>query len=95
MTIKQFKAEMRLDDIKHDPWGTCMQAWFECAGRMNKRGLDIPYEWQYRPGLGGDGTDPDSYWYSLFARCGNKQLATIGAFLYRYDRYLRFKGKNY
>lgn len=98
MTLKQFKEELRSTCGRHhkiDLWGNSMSAWFECAGRMNRRGIYIPGEWEYSPGLGGDGTDKDSYWYSLFARCGNKQLITIGNFLFRYTEYLRFKKVNY
>jgi hypothetical protein len=95
MNLQQFKAELRHTDIKYDPWGCTMEAWFECAGRMNRRGLDIPAEWNYRPGAGTDGTDKDNYWYSLFARCGNKQLAAIGAYLYRLSNILERCGKSY
>jgi hypothetical protein len=95
MNIKQFKHELRLNDIKGDPWGASMEAFFECAGRMNKRGVQIPVSWQYKPGLGGDGTDKDSYYYSLFAHCGNSQLLAIGLFLERYTNYLRKKGRDY
>jgi hypothetical protein len=95
MTLKQFKKEFRLTDYKYDPWGECMSAWFECAGQMNKRGLYIPHEWQYRPSPLGDCTDPENYWYSIFAHCGKNQLLAIGQLLHRYDQYLRFKGRNY
>jgi len=93
MTLKEFKNEFRL--VNCDTWGTAMEAWFECAGRMNRRGLDIPSEWQYRPGMGSDGTDKESYWYPLFGRSGNKQLIQIGQFLTRYCQFLKFKGKDY
>lgn len=95
MTLNQFKAELKQTDIKYDPWGCSMEAFFECAGRMNKRGLDIPAEWNYRPGAGTDGTDKNSYWHSLFARCGNKQLTAIGAYLYRLTNILDRAGKSY
>jgi hypothetical protein len=95
MNLQQFKSELRLAGIKFDPWGEAMGAFFECAGRMNRRGLDIPGEWNYRPGAGSDGTDKDSYWYSLFARCGNKQLAEIGAYLFRLTNALERAGKSY
>lgn len=93
MTLTQFKAEYRLKC--NDTWGDAMEAWFECAGRMNRRHLHIPHEWQYSPGLGGDGTDKESYWYALFGRCGNKQLGAIGTFLFRYCQFLKHKGVDY
>lgn len=95
MTLKQFKNELRIVGVKIDPWATTMDAWFECAGRMNRRGLDIPAEWNYRPGMGSDGTDKENYWYSLFARCGNKQLLTIGNYLHRLTTALDKAGKSY
>lgn len=95
MNLTQFKNELRLMGVKHDPWGVTMEAFFECAGRMNRRNLDIPPEWEYRPAIGTDGTDKESYWYSLFARCGNKQLPTIGNYLYRLTKTLEKAGKSY
>lgn len=95
MTLKQFKQEFRITDYKYDPWGEALSALFECVGRMNKRGIDIPNEWNYRPGMGSDGTDKENYWYSLFGRCGNKQLAAIGSFLFRYTNLLQRCGKSY
>lgn len=93
MNFKEFKNEYRL--VCSDTWGSAMEAWFECAGRMYRRGINIPSNWQYRPGMGSNCTDKDSYWYYLFGRCGNKQLQQIGNFLFRYCQYLKFKGKDY
>lgn len=95
MTLNQFKHELRLVGFKHDPWANTMEAWFECAGRMNKRGLDIPREWNYKPGMGSDGTDKESYFYPLFARCGNKQLLEIGNYLCRLAGILEKAGQSY
>lgn len=95
MNLQQFKNELRLVGFKIDPWAQAMGAFFECAGRMNKRGLDIPAEWNYRPGMGNDGTDKDNYFYSLFARCGNKQLSTIGNYLFRLTNALERAGLSY
>lgn len=93
MNIKEFKNEFRL--ICSDTWGDAMEAWFECVGRMNRRNLEIPANWNYRPGMGSDGTDKESYWYPLFGRCGNKQLTSIANFLERYCRFLKLAGKDY
>lgn len=98
MTIKEFKNEYRL--ICYDTWGNAMEAWFECAGQMNKRGLFIPSEWEYKPamdfpGCNDKGTDPESYWHELFEVASDEQIIIIGDFLYRYCEYLRFKEVNY
>lgn len=95
MTLQQFKNELRLVGIQFDVWGTAMGAFFECAGRMNRRGLDIPHEWNYSPGMDSDGTDKENYFYALFGRSSNKQLLTIGNFLYRYTNLLERAGKSY
>lgn len=93
MNITQFKNEFRL--ICTDTWGDACEAWFEAVGRMNRRGLAIPSEWNYRPGMGSDGTDKESHWYPLFGRCGNKQLTAIAHFLARYCQILKRAGKDY
>lgn len=92
-TIKEFKNEFRL--ISSDTWGDAMDAWFEIAGQMNKRGLYIPANWEYRPGMGSDGTEPESYWYELFEIASDELLIKIGDFLFRYCEFLRFKEVNY
>ena len=92
MTLKEFKNEFRL--ICSDTWGDAMGAWFECAGRMYKKNMQIPEKWEYRPGLG-DPCEPDNYFYSLFAHSSKKQLQTIGNFLFRYCQMLKYYGKDY
>ena len=92
MTLKEFKNEFRL--ICSDEWGCAMDAWFECAGRMYKKGMVIPDKWEYRPCLG-DPCERDNYFFSLFAHSSKKQLQEIGNFLFRYCEYLKFKGKDY
>lgn len=72
-----------------------MNTWFECAGWMHWRGLDIPKEWEYRPGLGGDGREEDNYFYELFEICSDQELLQIGNLLFRYCQYLKFKELDY
>lgn len=93
MKIKDFKNEFRL--ICTDTWGNAMDAWFECAGQLNKRHLYIPSNWEYRPGITNDGTDSDCYWYEIFKNCTNTELYNIGNYLFRYCQFLRFKGIDY
>jgi hypothetical protein len=90
--LKEFLNEYRL--ICSDSWGDAMEAWFECAGQMFKRGLDVPNEWEYRPALGG-ATDSESYWYDLFENTSDETLLTIGNFLFRYCLLLKRHGKDY
>lgn len=92
MKLKDFKEEFRC--ICTDTWGDALDAHFEIGGRMYKRNMPIPSEWEYRPGLG-DPCERDSYWHGIFAKCTNKQLKEIGNFLFRYCRFLKFKGVDY
>jgi hypothetical protein len=92
MTLKEFKQEFRL--ICSDEWGDAMDAWFECAGRMYKKNMEIPDTWEYRPSPP-EQCEKDSYFYSLFARSTNKQLQIIGNFLFRYCQRLKFLCKDY
>jgi hypothetical protein len=92
MNIKDFKNEYRF--ICTDTWGDAMEAWFECAGQMYKRGLSIPASWEYKPGLG-DGTEKDCHWYEIFENAPNNDLEIIGKYLFRYCQFLRYKKVDY
>lgn len=93
MNLKEFKNEYR--GVCTDTWGSALDAWFECAGRMYWRKMPIPADWKYWPGASNDGREPESYWYALFARCSNNQLIAISNFLTRYCRYLEYKKMDY
>lgn len=93
--LKDFKSEFNLVNGHLDVWGGAMEAWFECAGQMNKRHLPIPLEWQYKPALGTDGTDQESYWFELFENCSDELLIEIGNLLTRYCQYLKYKKVDY
>ena len=93
MNLKEFKSEFRL--ICSDTWGDAMEAWFECAGHLYNRNEQMPGKWEYSPGLGGDGTDEDCYWYELFENATTKELHVIGSYLFRYCEYLKFKKVDY
>ena len=100
MNIKQFKDEFRL--ICSDTWGDATDAHFEVAGHLHDRKADIPTEWEYRPARVEEydwiipkQAEPDSYFHNMFADATTESLQKIGAFLFRYCEYLRFKGINY
>ena len=93
MNLKSFKNEFRL--ICTDTWGDAMNTWFECAGWINWRGIPTPKEWEYSPGLGGDGREEDNYFYELFESSSDEELIAIGNFLFRYCQYLKFKEIDY
>lgn len=92
-TISDFKNEYKIA-FSGDFWGSAMDAWFECAGHLNNRGLSIPSEWEYSPGLGG-GMEPDSYFYDIFNDCDDELLINIGNLLFRYCQFLKYKRMDY
>ena len=94
MKLKDFKNELRLL-LPSDEWEVAVDAWFECAGHLWLRGEHIPYEWKYSPGATDDPTEPDSYFHELFETADTNELFDIGAFLFRYCQYLKYKGLNY
>ena len=47
-----------VDDFDgHDPWGSAMHVWFECAEHLAQRGEDVPTEWEFRQGADADELD--------------------------------------
>jgi len=91
MNMQDFKNEFRL--ICTDTWGNAMDCWFEVAGHLFNRGLAIPANWIYSPGM--SPTDEDNYFYEIFGSATDEQLSTIGAFLFRYCQYLKYKRIDY
>lgn len=92
-TLKEFIDEYRL--VCTDTWGDAMEAWFECAGQLNKRGFLVPANWEYGAPLGQNGTDESSYWYELFENTEDETLVKIGNFLFRYCQLLKRAGVSY
>ncbi len=92
MNLKDFKAEFRLTCT--DVWGNALDCWFEAAGHLYKRGIPIPDNWEYRPGMG-DPTELDNYFYDLFVKSTDEQLQDIGNFLFRYCQLLKHHKKDY
>jgi hypothetical protein len=37
--------------MEDDEWGAVMHWWFVIAGELYTRGVPIPEDWQYKPGL--------------------------------------------
>ncbi len=95
MKLKQFKHELR-GNYHSDKWGEVMSAWFECAAHLRWHNrVEIPSEWQYKAGASSDPRDKESYYFSLFRKCSDKQLLTIGNFLYRLSGFLDRAGLSY
>lgn len=95
MNIKEFKSELRLMDLKYDPWGTSMDAFFQVADQLHQRYGSTPDVWQYRPSPIVTELDQESYWYELLIRCNMHQLVAIGNFLHRYTDLLKYNNQDY
>jgi len=78
-----------------DSWGDCMGALFDVAAEMWWRGVEIPAEWRYRPGMAGDPREPESAWYDACGAMQDDELAAFGAVLERYSRMLKHAGREY
>jgi len=91
-TLNDFKNELRL--IMSDKWGNALDTWFECAGHMYNRGLEIPLLWEYKIGHG-SGMEEDNYFYELFIEASDELLVEIGNFLFRYCQMLKHYGLDY
>lgn len=92
MTLQKFIAQFQA--MGCNTYVDTKEAWFECVGRMNRRDLHIPREYGYI-NTDGDGTDKTCRWYKTFAKCSNKQLQEISAFLWQRLYRLRIAGKCY
>ena len=93
MTLTEFKSDFALIQ-DGDLWGTALDAWFECAGQMYYRGMRIPDDWHYSTPTS-DPRNEDSFFYESFNNASDKQLETIGSFLFRYCQLLKRHGKDY
>ncbi len=93
-TMQEFKSLLRMNDLKYDPWGTAVSAWFDCAAHLYEKG-DCPKEWQYRPGAMGNRVEPDSSFFEMFTEMEAEQLEEIGQLLCRYTKLLKRHGHDY
>jgi hypothetical protein len=90
---KSLKAELRIDDISFDPWGTVMQWHFNlCEHLYWHIEEEVPSAWQFRPGMGGA---PEREEYSPFDNVPYEDLVKFGNVLARYASKLRQAGKDY
>lgn len=95
--LSEFKHELRMHDIKYDPWGTAMSFWFQLCDYLHfLRRTDVPDEWQYRPSpLGCDIDENDMEQYLNWEEYTTAQLIDMGNFLCRYTNFLKRAGKDY
>jgi len=77
-----------------DDYGWAMGCWFAIADRIH-HDLDelCPDHWEHTAGMGGP--DTDSYEYELAQSYDLDELIETGNILYRYVKYLKYKGLDY
>ncbi len=96
MSFAALKAELRLDDIKYDPWGTAMSWHFALCDWLHFRtSEDVPCEWQYSPGAASDIDENDEYKHEAFVAEEVETLLDFGHLLDRYTDKLRLAGRDY
>lgn len=83
-----------MNDLKHDPWGTAVSAWFDVAAHLYEVG-DCPTEWQYRPGAMGNTIETDTAYFDFLNELDADQLTEIGNLLWRYSQLLKRHGRDY
>lgn len=92
--MKQLKHELRLNGYKHEEWGTVMEAFFCCTALLYEKG-DVPSEWKYRPGAGGNYIDKENSFHWFFCRLGAKKLTMYGNYLNRLSHCLELAGMSF
>lgn len=92
LTARDLMDEFRLI-ANGDVWGNTMIWWFAVAGEMYCRGLSIPADWQYRPGL--NPKEADAYETDVLEQASDEALHLFGRALNRYAATLKRAGKNY
>jgi hypothetical protein len=91
--LKEFKKDFKL--VCTDKWGESMGSWFDVANVLLSRGIKAPGHWQFKPSPLGFDLDDDSYWVPIFKEYSDDDLITIGNFLERYTKMLRYNGLDY
>lgn len=97
MQYSDLKNELRANDLKGDPWGCSMIAWFDVAAELAYRGADVPAHWDYRPSpiCPDDPREPESLFAEIAAEAGTEDLIRFGYLLERYTRRLERAGMSY
>ena len=101
LNLADLKRQYKLESDSYDPWGSCMGAFFQLADEMERRGIDHPAEWKYRPGAMGPGDpaewteddEPAFGWECVHAT--DEALKSFGALLHRYCGLLEGSGRSY
>ena len=92
-------ASVREDDIKYDPWGTCMMHWFGISETLYWETGEVPADWEYSPGMAGEPSDePPGTDYAEALKSGRLTVADLtyaGNVLSRWSHVLERAGRDY
>jgi len=94
LTAVKMKIILKQDDIRYDPWGTAMSAFFDVCEELYRQGEYIPFEWQFSAGAAGVG-DPDTYFAKEIEGSNPDELIKFGNLMHRYTEMLRRAGRSY
>ena len=79
-------VEVRLDNIKYDVGGTCLQWQFAICDEIHfNREINTPEHWQFSPGCGA-GTDPDDHLAGTISEATDAALLSFGELIHRMVR---------
>jgi len=93
--FEELKQEVMMNWDSGDKWGSCLGAFFPIAIEMDIRGLDIPGEWGYSPGMGGPCHDDGDYNGELVQESSDNALIKMGNILHRLSNLLETQGHSY
>jgi hypothetical protein len=95
MTYLELKYDLMVGWDSYDPWGSAMSLFFDVAGEMYRRDMEIPDAWRYRPGLDADHAD-NTYQAAILAECAeDESLDRLGRVLHRLTESLDRQGRSY
>ena len=98
VTYEELCQELRIDDVKHDPWGTAWAWQFTVASVLHfKRETPCPTHWEYKPSPMGFDIDPldNLTGYYAIGHATTDALLAFGELLHRFVRACEHAGKSY
>ena len=88
----ELREELMSEIDSGDVFGSVMSLLFDCAEYMHHEGMDIPNEWQFRPGAG----VPDMEWNVFYGvSAPEERCLAIGDYLHRAQRICHALGMSY
>lgn len=94
--FKDLKQTLSENGYHHngDKWGAAMGLFFDVASFVYEEG-EVPFEWDYKPGIAGNVIDEESYNYEWLSSLYRLQKLEIGHFLHKLTNRLELAGISY